>query len=148
MMNAFRGGECVLVIPATTVSGCGAISVYTVAMPDVDDLQETFFATTWDLHGFDHMGLAVVHAQTELAGGAGETENVRPCASTIPSGVVAGEAVSRVHSLTWWRRGPVEGGVVMRGGHRGSWSHVGVAAERKRTRGALEPARRTGISFT
>jgi hypothetical protein len=95
-----------LVIPATTVSGCGAISVYTVVMPDVDDLQETFLATTWDLHGFDHMGLAVVHAQTELTGGAGETENVKPCASRIPSGVVAGEAVSRVHSLTWWRRGP------------------------------------------
>gem|GEM_PF-6890629 len=35
-----------LVIPATTISGCGAISVYTVAMPDVDDLKETFRATT------------------------------------------------------------------------------------------------------
>ena len=64
-----------LVIPATTVSGCGAISVYTVAMPDVDDLQETFFATTWDLYGFDHMVLAVLGGQTELTGGAGEAEN-------------------------------------------------------------------------
>ena len=74
------------------------------------------------------MGLAVVHAQTELTGGGRNRERI----AATPSGVVAGEAVSRVHSLTWWRRGPVEGGVVMRGGHRGSWSHVGVAAERKR----------------
>ena len=64
-----------LVIPATCVSGCGAISVYTVAVPNVDDLQETFLATTWDLHGFDHVVFAVLGGQTELTGGAGETEN-------------------------------------------------------------------------
>ena len=73
-MNAFRVDDTPC-LPSNDCIGCGAISVYTVAMPDVDDLQETFFATTWDLHGFDHMVLAVLGGQTELTGGAGETEN-------------------------------------------------------------------------
>jgi len=58
VVNAQHRSQDQLSRSAALVGKGAVLSVYTVTRSGVDDLQETFVATTWDLHGIARMRLA------------------------------------------------------------------------------------------